>query len=324
MNELISVIIPVYNTAKYLNRCFDSVINNSYKNLEIIVVDDSSTDGSSKICDDYQAKDNRFVVFHQENMGQASARNKALDVAKGDYISFIDSDDFIHNRFFEYLLTALQKTKSDITVCEMTREMRYDDFFSQNSYSITEHDKHEFIMSMYLGKWSVNIAPVNKIFKRYIFESLRFPIGKKYEDAMVLYKALMSAGKISSINIVMYYWYKNSISTTSKRDNAIILMDRELALREQMSYYPKEYEDVNLAARRFYLNQMQLMLWQLDHDFVQNETTAKVRRFFAIQAKKYFRKFKNLCSADERQRIFEYLYPKKSAIKHKINSIIKH
>lgn len=318
MDELISVIIPVYNTAEYLPRCLNSVVNNTYKKLEIILVDDGSTDGSSKICDEFEKMDSRFIVMHQENKGQASARNKALDIAKGDYIVFIDSDDFIHNRYFEIMLETLKKTDSDIVMCELTRDMDYDDFFSQSSFSIAEEDKHSLILSTYTGEWERNIAPWNKIYKKVIFDNLRFPVGKKYEDAMVTYKALMKAAKISCVDIIMYYWYRNNNSTTSQRSNAITLLDRELALREQMNYYPQNYDDVNKAARRFYLNQMLLMLWKLDNDFVKNDTTKKVRIEICKKLKKYYKMYKGLCSKEEQIKIFEYLYPTLSGVYYKV------
>ena len=104
----ISVIIPVYNVEKYLKRCLDSVINQTYKNLEIILIDDGSTDKSGNICDEYAAKDKRIIVIHKENGGLSDARNKGLDICTGDYISFIDSDDWIENGFYEYVVNNVK------------------------------------------------------------------------------------------------------------------------------------------------------------------------------------------------------------------------
>lgn len=129
MNDLISVIVPVYNAEKFLDRCINSIQNNTYKNLQIILVDDGSVDNSGKICDEYSRKDNRITVIHKKNAGTAAARNDALDIAKGDYIAFCDNDDYISPYFYETLLNALKETGADVVVSEMTR----DSDFSFNS-----------------------------------------------------------------------------------------------------------------------------------------------------------------------------------------------
>ena len=115
--KLISVIIPVYNVEKYLEKCLNSVINQTYKNLEIIVIDDGSTDNSGKICDEYAKKDSRIIVIHTENGGVSSARNKGLEVAKGEYIGFVDSDDYIEDNMYEILYRNLVKFDVDISMC---------------------------------------------------------------------------------------------------------------------------------------------------------------------------------------------------------------
>lgn len=115
-SPLISVIIPVYNVEKYLRQCLESVIGQTYINLEIILVDDGSTDGSSKICDDFAAIDDRIVVIHQYNAGLSSARNAGLDIMKGDYVSFVDSDDWIEKDMFAILLSSLEDEKADIAI----------------------------------------------------------------------------------------------------------------------------------------------------------------------------------------------------------------
>ena len=321
---LISVIVPVYNVEKYLNRCVDSILAQTFTDFELILVDDGSPDNCGKICDEFAKKDNRITVLHQENSGQAVARNNALNIAKGSYIAFVDSDDFINRKYLEILLEALIKSESDISICDMTRDMDCFEFNSQSEFDVIEYNKHDFLLSIYDDAWSRTMGPCCKLFKRCLYDELRFPAGKKFEDVMLMHKVYFSAERFVYINVPLYFWFQNIDSTSSQRKDASSLLDREEAIRSHMDYYPPEYEDVNLAARRFYLNQMHSMLWQLDHDFVQNDTTKKVRRFFDKQAKKYYRKYKNLCSIEEQKRIYYYLYPKKSAIKHKLNSIIKH
>ena len=121
MEDLISVIVPIYNVEKYINRCIDSIIEQTYTNLEIILVDDGSTDNSGSICDEYAKKDNRIKVIHKENGGVSSARNVGLDTAIGQYITFVDSDDYIEKKYCEILLKTLKKQKADCVACGYNR-----------------------------------------------------------------------------------------------------------------------------------------------------------------------------------------------------------
>ena len=117
--EKISIIVPVYNVEKYLKTCLDSIINQTYQNLEIILVDDGSTDNSGEICEEYRKTDSRIILIHKENEGLSMARNFGLDIASGDYISFVDSDDFIARNMMEALYNRLLETQSDMAICSI-------------------------------------------------------------------------------------------------------------------------------------------------------------------------------------------------------------
>ena len=133
--KLISIIIPVYKTEQYLKRCVDSVLNQTYQELECILVDDGSPDEAGKICDEYKKKDARIKVIHKENGGLSSARNAGLDIAKGDYIGFVDSDDFIHPQMYEMLVDVLEKTESGMSCCEST-SCQVNESIAKTSYKI--------------------------------------------------------------------------------------------------------------------------------------------------------------------------------------------
>ena len=212
MDNLISVIIPVYNAENYLERCLNSVVNNSYKCLEIILVDDGSVDNSPQICDYYAKKDNRIKVIHKSNAGTAAARNDALNIAKGDYIAFCDNDDYISPYFYESMLKALEETGADVVVSEMTRNEKY----SFNKISTDKKavlvDKHNFILGTYSSDWTRNTAPWNKLYKRELFDEIRFPYGKGYEDAYTTYKLLYKSKKIAYLDKILYCWYRNDES----------------------------------------------------------------------------------------------------------------
>lgn len=136
MSDLISIIVPVYNVEKYLDRCIQSIVEQTYRNLEIILVDDGSTDGSEKICDSWAVKDNRIRVIHQNNMGGGAARNAALDVAKGDFIAFVDSDDYISADMYEYL-HGLMDNGFDIAECSYVQVNDDSEPFGQGKEELT-------------------------------------------------------------------------------------------------------------------------------------------------------------------------------------------
>lgn len=213
MNQLISVIVPVYNVVNYLEKCIKTLTGQMYSNLEIILVDDGSTDGSGELCDKIAKNDNRIKVIHKENGGLSSARNAGLDVARGDYISFIDSDDSIHLHFYDLLLETLNKTGADIVQCEMVRvsEQRI------VGETLPEIDADEFtgeeaVKMFYKSKITVFKSSCNKLFKRSLFGTLRYPVGKIFEDRWIAARLYSACKKVVYLNLPLYYYTVNPTS----------------------------------------------------------------------------------------------------------------
>jgi len=212
-NALISVIIPVYNVEKYLSRCIDSVINQTYKNLEIILIDDGSMDDSGKICDEYALKDNRIKVIHKQNGGVSSARNVGLDIAKGEYIGFVDSDDYIENDMYEILYELLVRNQTDISCCNkyvfrVNKFIDSENFPTEKILSFNEvldNPKHDFYI------W-------NKLFSRNVIGNIRFneqlTLG---EDLLFTYQVLQKIRNIAFYKEAKYYYCDNSNSITRIR-----------------------------------------------------------------------------------------------------------
>ena len=178
---LISVIVPIYKVEKYLHKCIDSILAQTYTNLEIILVDDGSPDNCGKICDEYAAKDSRIKVIHQPNGGLSAARNAGLDIATGDYIGFVDSDDYIAPDMYEKLYNALVKNDADMAICDYQRfgnELPYDEM-SLTTEVITGlqamEKQNTVINCSFVVAWS-------KLYKSFIFSNVRFPVGKINED----------------------------------------------------------------------------------------------------------------------------------------------
>ena len=211
MNDLISIIIPIYNTEKYLKRCLDSIINQSYKNLEIILIDDGSTDSSSNICKKYLKKDKRIKYFKKENGGLSSTRNYGLKKSSGKYIGFIDSDDVISIDMFLTLYNNLVKTSSDMSICEVVRFKENVEFNNSNNYNI--YNSKEVLKIILEDKKICNFA-VNKLYKKELMKDIEYPIGKYQEDVGTTYKFIKNAKKIVYSDSKLYGYYSRNNSIT--------------------------------------------------------------------------------------------------------------
>lgn len=220
MEPLLSIIVPIYNVEQYLERCIESIINQTYKNLEIILVDDGSKDNSGTIADTYASKDNRIKVIHKENGGLSDARNHGLDQAKGKYIIFIDSDDFIDSSMCEILFATAEKYSSDIVSCNYYI-FQDENHISVHSMSIQEDEKVFSgidILKYYLIKtepFDLNIV-CNKIFKADLFNSkdsqIRFPEGRVQEDNFTTFRLFAKSDVVTTINQPLYYYLQRADS----------------------------------------------------------------------------------------------------------------
>ncbi|MBO4894986.1 MAG: glycosyltransferase [Clostridia bacterium] len=214
-SSMISVIIPVYKVEPYLRRCVDSVIAQTYKNLEIILVDDGSPDNCGRICDEYALKDSRIKVIHQENRGQSAARNIGLDNATGDYIGFVDSDDYIEPNMYEKLYESLSINNADISICNFEQVGSLNKVILADSpitdELLTKQDAFSKLTDKrlwyYLVIW-------NKLYKKNIFSSLRFPEGKICEDNYIIHEVFDNAETIVSVKEILYYYFYRADSIT--------------------------------------------------------------------------------------------------------------
>ncbi|MGI0530116.1 glycosyltransferase family 2 protein [Treponema socranskii] len=220
---LISIIVPVYKVEQYLSKCVDSILNQTYKNLEIILVDDGSPDSCPKICDDYAKIDSRIIVLHKVNAGLSAARNSGLTISRGDYISFIDSDDWVSSDFIEKLYFRIVNDKSDFVMCnfEQVDELgRKVNNFKQ--ISLTEKrilDFQEF-WDVFKEHTAVNIVAWNKLYKKEIFSDLKYPEGHIHEDVFIMPLIMEKVTKVSQEPSTLYYYLKrgNSIVGTLKKE----------------------------------------------------------------------------------------------------------
>lgn len=212
MNPLISVIVPIYNVEKYLARCVDSIVNQTYKNLEIILVDDGSPDRCPQMCDDYAKKDSRIKVVHKKNGGLSDARNAGMAVATGEYISFIDSDDYVSDDFFECLLAVMNKENSDIAECSVAKfyeDNRFDEF--SDDLSVKTYDTQD-AMSALIAENPFHQHVWNKLYKTELVKDIPYAVGKLNEDEFWTYQVFGRASKVAKLNKTMYYYFQRSSS----------------------------------------------------------------------------------------------------------------
>lgn len=217
----ISVIVPVYNVEKYLSQCLDSIIHQTYKNLEIILVDDGSTDSSGLICDNYSQKDKRIKIIHKCQGGLSDARNAGLKIATGEYISFIDSDDFIDKNMYSILINNTQKYNSDIFWFNYYNYYSKKHFINSSIiknndlYDLSSSDKIKFAKNLFY-QYKMDAHVWAKLYKRSIFNNIKFPYGKLFEDIFVLLPILSNAKIISTIPDCLYFYRNRSESIVNQ------------------------------------------------------------------------------------------------------------
>lgn len=206
----ISIIVPVYKVEPYLRKCLDSILDQTYQNLEILLVDDGSPDNCPAICDEYAARDPRVQVIHQENGGLSAARNAALKLATGEYLGFVDSDDWIEPEMFETLLRALQTTRSDIAVCG-----RYEENKDRQTACVCPEAQvldREQALGLLLQNDKVQNLVWDKLYRRELFQDIWFPEGKTFEDMAVMHWLFLRARQVAFVPKAMYHYLQRADS----------------------------------------------------------------------------------------------------------------
>lgn len=256
--SLISVIIPFYNVEAYASKCIESVINQTYRNLEIILVDDGSPDNCGKIIDEYAKKDKRIKVIHKKNGGLSDARNKGIEVATGKYIGFVDSDDYIKEDMYEYLHNLIIDNDADIAICGVL------DFYEDKELvipnveeDIKNYNSVDAIKELLLDN-SIRSHAWDKLYKRELFtKDCYYPKGKKMEDIATTYKLFEKAKKVVVSNVPKYYYLQRSNGIMLSKSTGMWIDYYELSL-ERYKYikdkYPEMIEnDISLLILIMYL-----------------------------------------------------------------------
>lgn len=243
-NALITVIVPVYNVEKYLRKCVDSILAQTYQNLEIILVDDGSKDHSGSICDEYAAQDERIVVIHKENGGLSDARNVALDIAKGTYITCVDSDDYLAEDYVEYLYLLLINNSADISICSYKKI--YDDGQLDDCQENLHVFNDEEALEELLYQRKIVPSAWCKLYRRELFEGIRYPKGMYYEDFAIIYKLLSKCKKVVMGECQKYYYLQRQDSIMNEEFN-VKKMQRIQVVNELKQYVDSRYSSLQEA-----------------------------------------------------------------------------
>ena len=253
---LISVVVPVYKVEEYLSRCVDSILNQTFTDFELILVDDGSPDNCGKMCDEYAKSDNRVTVIHRKNGGLSAARNSGIEWAfnnsDSEWITFIDSEDWVHADYLKILLDYAQKFNTEVSICDFLRTSDYiaDDVLKEK-LKVHKYSSEDFFVNRNLNA----VVAWGKLYKKYFFKDIRYPEGRLHEDEFTTYKVLFRCKNICFVDEVLYYYFINPESITSGNSSEIWKPGKMAfndAVEERLIYFKEKNMD-------------KLYLWQLEH-----------------------------------------------------------
>ncbi len=290
--DLISVVVPVYNVKQYLTRCLDSIINQTYSYLEIIIIDDGSTDDSGKICDEYSIKDQRIRVIHKTNGGLSDARNVGIDKANGKYISFVDSDDYLHPEFIEILYKNICEYKADVSICGFIKGTN-SKFSGKTKRNECKVFKREEMLGQWHGKYRhIETQAWNKLYLKDLFtgEKIRYPRGMNHEDVQTTHLVIAACNRVVITESRLYYYFQRSDSITNSTFTDKRIYDILEAQNRRLYFfknhnYLQAYERLKIKMQKYFMLLYCLAeakgLSEIENDFINefHDNYVEVRRF---------------------------------------------
>lgn len=308
---IISLIVPVYNTEKYLKRCLDSILAQTFSDFELILIDDGSTDSSGKICDDYAKEDNRITVFHQENKGQATARNYGLDWvyanSNSKWINLIDSDDAVHPRMLEILYKYACCAESKLIVGDLVSFRNSDSLeyeqIDSNFVKTTLSSPEDFFVNNHY----IEVSPCCKLYSRSCFENIRYPDGKIHEDNFTTYKIIFALDMILHVEAPLYYRYINHESTTRSTWSPKRLSVFE-AYNEQIDYF--EANNYFRAKEKIVIHAAEVMCNQL-REVQKTDNYHNYQKVLKKMLQVHLKKYRNYDGIRNNAYLYSVAYPKK-------------
>lgn len=236
--ELVSIIVPVYNAEQYISRCISCILDQTYRNIELILVDDGSSDKSAQIIDEESGKDKRIVVIHKINGGASDARNMGLSMCRGSYICFVDADDIIDPEYVMTMLSIAKEYDCDIVQCDYKKVNNRDIIFTRGDNKISVVSSTDMLNRIYSESNVDTIVLWNKLFKKSVIADIRFPVGIMFEDEVFCPRVIYNASRIAITNSTLYYYYHNNNSVMNMEYSKKKL-DIFTALKLRMDFYCK-------------------------------------------------------------------------------------
>lgn len=288
---LLSVVTPVYNMSGFIYNCVNSILNQTFKDFELLLIDDGSTDGSSKICDDFALLDNRVKVVHKTNGGLASALNAGIDHSIGKYIVFVDSDDFIRLEALEWLVDAAVDHCAEMAVFELQRGSDNHCVWENPTSTVYECSGLELIKNSLIGKSGKSWMLHGKIFSRSCFNNTRFPDGRIYEDNSTVYKILYQLDKVVCSDDTVYYYYTNPEGIVNSTFS-LKHLDYLLVLEEMIEFFTNHHESELLDwAHKSYLYSLADMYRKVHENCSEPSVEAELKRKLLAQYKQEKEKY---------------------------------
>lgn len=287
-DKKISIVVPVYNVEKYLHKCIKSILRQTYENLEIILVNDGSTDKSGEICDYYKIIDKRIKVIHKKNGGLSDARNVGIDISTSEYITFVDSDDYISKDMCEYLYNLISIYKADVSICgfyEAHEEKIIEPIYKERLLIMDSKDGIKEI----LKEKNFNTAAWAKLYKTSLFKDIRFPYGKISEDLFTIYKIFDSSSKII-FGYEPKYYYMQSPNSIMRSSFNLKKLDTLEALNQIRIFIKYKYPDLEeVAINRYVRYNISYIKEMIECNYENNEITEKL----IYNIKPYIRQYIN-------------------------------
>lgn len=317
--EKISVIVPVYNVELYMKKCIESLIGQTYPNLEILLVDDGSTDATGQICDRYAEKDNRIQVLHKENGGLSDARNYGIDRARGSLLAFVDGDDWIHPQMYELMSGVMECQNADVVTCQF--EQRNADFAKQR-YRLEQVNLKVLNGTEALSEIEIPLVVAwNKLYKKEIFDNIRYPKGKLHEDEYVIHKIFYQCRKVAVMDKPLYFYTIRHDSIvahmTAKRiEDSLEAFEDRVSFADSMSwaevmpavvrrycdYCIDRYQELKDGNYEFAADEYLNILWHAERDMLRRYSDIEIDKKYQIFAESPTKYIKWVAAAAKRSR----------------------
>ena len=322
---VISIIVPVYKVEKYLKRCVDSILEQTFRDFELILVDDGSPDQCGRICETYAEKDGRIIVLHRKNGGLSAARNTGLDWmfanSESSYVTFIDSDDWIHSLYLETLLGAIEKNNTGVSVAGFQRMDEYQADTIDKLYRFPEEvmGAEDFFLN---HEWNFNYA-WGKLYRREYLRHVRYPVGKNFEDTFTTYKVLFAGKTVAFIDFPLYYYFYNTegISHSLWNPSELVVME---GIREQIRFYKENgFSRALEKEKQLYINHYAYQICRIRANTAELKKNRKYIKVLRKEMMRLIRQYPEKYGYRKMPYCYEAAYPKLMKIYHGIGWLIR-